>query len=121
MSWGARNRSKDAKTPSAGLAMSQKPELDCRPVQPQQGSRRKKNNPGGGQGPGKRRRLLFVALALGQQPTGTAIQVPQPWSLLTADVLSITDPTYAYLIAERDGAPLGGGTRSPRSSLAHQK
>jgi hypothetical protein len=34
MSWGAQNRSKDAKTPSAGLAMSQKPELDCCPVQP---------------------------------------------------------------------------------------
>jgi hypothetical protein len=34
MSWGAQNRSKDAKIPSAGLAMSQKPELDCRPVQP---------------------------------------------------------------------------------------
>ena len=34
MSWGAQNRSKDAKTPSAGRGMSEKPELDCRPVQP---------------------------------------------------------------------------------------
>jgi hypothetical protein len=37
---------------------------------------RPKNNPGGGQGPGTQRRLLFAALALGQQPTGTAIKVP---------------------------------------------
>jgi hypothetical protein len=36
----------------------------------------------GGQGSGTRRRLLFAALALGQQPTGTAIKVPHPWSLL---------------------------------------
>jgi hypothetical protein len=28
MSWGAQNRSKDAKTPSAGRAKSEKPELD---------------------------------------------------------------------------------------------
>ena len=34
MSWRAQNRSKDAKTPSVGLAMSQKPELDLWPVQP---------------------------------------------------------------------------------------
>jgi hypothetical protein len=34
MSWGAQNRSKDAKTPSAGRAMSKKPELGCCPVQP---------------------------------------------------------------------------------------
>jgi hypothetical protein len=34
MSWGAQNRSKDAKTPSAGRAMSEKPELDSWPVQP---------------------------------------------------------------------------------------
>ena len=34
MSWRAQNRSKDAKTPSAGRGMSQKPELDCCPVQP---------------------------------------------------------------------------------------
>ena len=34
MSWGAQNRSKDAKTPSVGRAMSDKPELDRCPVQP---------------------------------------------------------------------------------------
>jgi hypothetical protein len=34
MSWGAQNRSKDAKTTSAGLAMSQNPELDSCPIQP---------------------------------------------------------------------------------------
>jgi hypothetical protein len=31
MSWGAQSRSKDAKTPSAALVMSEKPELDLRP------------------------------------------------------------------------------------------
>jgi hypothetical protein len=36
MSWGGQNRSKDAKTPSAGRGMSEKPELDLRPVQPYQ-------------------------------------------------------------------------------------
>jgi hypothetical protein len=34
MSWGAQNRSNDAKTPSVGLAMLIKPELGCCPVQP---------------------------------------------------------------------------------------
>jgi hypothetical protein len=34
VSWGAQNRSKDAKIPSAGREMSDKPELDCCPVQP---------------------------------------------------------------------------------------
>ena len=34
MSWGAQSRSKDAKTPSAGLAMSKKPEPGLWPVQP---------------------------------------------------------------------------------------
>jgi hypothetical protein len=34
MSWGAQNRSKDAKAPSVGPAMSKKPELDRCPVQP---------------------------------------------------------------------------------------
>jgi hypothetical protein len=34
MSWGAQNRSKDAKTPSAGLAMSKKTEPGLWPVQP---------------------------------------------------------------------------------------
>jgi hypothetical protein len=34
MSWEAQNRSKDAKTPSAGLAMSKKPEPGCCPIQP---------------------------------------------------------------------------------------
>jgi hypothetical protein len=34
MSWGAQNRSKDAKTPSAGLAMSKNPEPGLWPVQP---------------------------------------------------------------------------------------
>jgi hypothetical protein len=34
MSWRAQNRSKDAKTPSAAGVRSQKPELDCCPVQP---------------------------------------------------------------------------------------
>jgi hypothetical protein len=34
MSWGAQNRSKDAKPPSAGRGMSDKPELDLCPVQP---------------------------------------------------------------------------------------
>jgi hypothetical protein len=34
MSWGAQNRSKDAKTPTAGRGMSDKPELDRCPVQP---------------------------------------------------------------------------------------
>jgi hypothetical protein len=33
MSWGAQNRPKDAKTPSAGRGMSEKPELDLWPVQ----------------------------------------------------------------------------------------
>jgi hypothetical protein len=33
MSWGAQNRSKDAKILSAALVMSEKPELDLRPVQ----------------------------------------------------------------------------------------
>jgi hypothetical protein len=36
MSWGAQNRSKDAKTRSVGLAMLIKPELGCCPVQPYQ-------------------------------------------------------------------------------------
>jgi hypothetical protein len=34
MSWGAQNRSKDAKTPSAGRAMSENPEPGLWPVQP---------------------------------------------------------------------------------------
>ena len=34
MSWGAQNRFKDAKTPSVGRGMSEKPELDRCPVQP---------------------------------------------------------------------------------------
>jgi hypothetical protein len=34
MSWGAQSRSKDAKTPSVGLEMSQKPEPGLWPVQP---------------------------------------------------------------------------------------
>jgi hypothetical protein len=34
MSWGAQNRSEDAKTPSAGRAMSENPELDRCPIQP---------------------------------------------------------------------------------------
>jgi hypothetical protein len=34
MSWRAQNRSEDAKTPSAGRGMSEKPELGCCPVQP---------------------------------------------------------------------------------------
>jgi hypothetical protein len=34
MSWRAQNRSKDAKTPSAGRGMSEKPELDLWPIQP---------------------------------------------------------------------------------------
>jgi hypothetical protein len=34
MSWGAQNRSKDAKTTSVGLAMSKKPEPGLWPVQP---------------------------------------------------------------------------------------
>ena len=34
MSWRAQNRSKDAKTPSVGPAMSDKPEPDRCPVQP---------------------------------------------------------------------------------------
>jgi hypothetical protein len=34
MSWGAQSRSKDAKTPSVGPAMSEKPEPDCCPIQP---------------------------------------------------------------------------------------
>jgi hypothetical protein len=34
MSWGAQTRSKDAKTPSVGLAMSENPEPDSCPVQP---------------------------------------------------------------------------------------
>jgi hypothetical protein len=33
MSWGAQNRSKDAKTPSVGRGMSENPEPDLRPVQ----------------------------------------------------------------------------------------
>jgi hypothetical protein len=40
MSWGAQNRSKDAKTPSVGLAMLIKPELGCCPVQPYAHGRR---------------------------------------------------------------------------------
>jgi hypothetical protein len=53
---------------------------------------------------GARRRLLFAALALGQQPTGTAIKHQSTPSLLIY-LLFITDPTC--LIAGRDGAPLG--------------
>jgi hypothetical protein len=34
MSWRAQSRSKDATTPSVGRAISEKPELDLRPVQP---------------------------------------------------------------------------------------
>jgi hypothetical protein len=34
MSWGAQNRSKDAKTPSVAGGRSEKPELDCCPIQP---------------------------------------------------------------------------------------
>jgi hypothetical protein len=34
MSWGAQNRSKDAKTPSVAGGRSKKPELDCCPIQP---------------------------------------------------------------------------------------
>jgi hypothetical protein len=34
MSWRAKNRSKDAKTPSVGRDMSKKPELDSCPIQP---------------------------------------------------------------------------------------
>jgi hypothetical protein len=34
MSWGAQSRSKDAKTPSTPRGRSEKPEPDCRPVQP---------------------------------------------------------------------------------------
>ena len=34
MSWGAQNRSKDAKTPSVAGVRSDKPELGCCPVQP---------------------------------------------------------------------------------------
>jgi hypothetical protein len=34
MSWGAQNRSKDAKTPSVAGVWSKNPELDCCPVQP---------------------------------------------------------------------------------------
>ena len=34
MSWGAQNRSEDAKTPSASRGMSKKTELGCCPVQP---------------------------------------------------------------------------------------
>jgi hypothetical protein len=34
MSWGAQNRSKDAKTPSVGLAMSRKPKLELCGIQP---------------------------------------------------------------------------------------
>jgi hypothetical protein len=34
MSWGAQNRSKDAKTPSVARALSDKPELDRCPIQP---------------------------------------------------------------------------------------
>jgi hypothetical protein len=33
MSWRAQSRSKDAKTPSVALALSEKPELDLWPVQ----------------------------------------------------------------------------------------
>jgi hypothetical protein len=40
MSWGAQSRSKDAKTPSAGRAMSEKPELDRCPIQPYQAALR---------------------------------------------------------------------------------
>jgi hypothetical protein len=35
MSWGAQNRSKDAKTPSTPRGRSENPEPDCCPVQPQ--------------------------------------------------------------------------------------
>jgi hypothetical protein len=34
VSWGAQNRSKDAKTPSAGPAMSEKPKLALCGIQP---------------------------------------------------------------------------------------
>jgi hypothetical protein len=34
MSWGAQNRSKDAKTPSVGRAMSRKPKLELCGIQP---------------------------------------------------------------------------------------
>jgi hypothetical protein len=34
MSWGAQNRSEDAKTPSVAGGRSEKPELDLWPVQP---------------------------------------------------------------------------------------
>jgi hypothetical protein len=34
MSWGAQNRSEDAKTPSGSRGRSQKPEPDCCPIQP---------------------------------------------------------------------------------------
>jgi hypothetical protein len=34
MSWGAQNRSKDAKTPSVGRGMSEKPEPGLWPIQP---------------------------------------------------------------------------------------
>jgi hypothetical protein len=34
MSWGAQNRSKDAKTPSVAGGRSKKPELGCCPIQP---------------------------------------------------------------------------------------
>jgi hypothetical protein len=34
MSWGAQNRSKDAKTPSGSRGRSQKPELGSCPIQP---------------------------------------------------------------------------------------
>jgi hypothetical protein len=34
MSWGAQNRSKDAKTPSVARVLSENPELDLWPIQP---------------------------------------------------------------------------------------
>jgi hypothetical protein len=38
MSWGAQNRSEDAKTPSAAGVWSENPELDLWPIQPYLGS-----------------------------------------------------------------------------------
>jgi hypothetical protein len=43
MSWRAQNRSKDAKTPSEGLAMSKKPEPDRCPIQPYDKRKRKRD------------------------------------------------------------------------------
>jgi hypothetical protein len=42
MSWGAQNRSKDAKTPSAGRAMSRKSKLELCGIQPYHTKRTKK-------------------------------------------------------------------------------